>query len=129
MSYAALCALMMAIAAAGAAVLLLARARVSWSALGIGLAVVLAMTAVFDSLMIKAGLFGYSPETLLGLHVGAAPIEDFSYAVVASVLGPLLFCRLSTPWGTRSGCEAGTAPAASGLPEESSSSRHEEEAP
>lgn len=129
MSYAALSALMMAVAAAAATALLLARARVSWPALCIGLVVVLVMTAVFDSLMIKVGLFGYSPETLLGLHVGAAPIEDFGYALVASVLGPLLFCRLSTPWRARSGGEPDTAPGGSGRPERPSSSRHEDEAP
>ncbi len=49
------------------------------------------LTAVFDSLMIAAELFHYSPEHLLGLHIGLAPIEDFSYPIAGAFLLPALW--------------------------------------
>ena len=35
-----------------------------------------ALTAVFDNVMIAAGLFDYGHELLLGVYVGQAPVED-----------------------------------------------------
>lgn len=91
MSYWQLCLIMMAIAAAGCALLVAAGARPGWRPVLIGLAVVLVLTAVFDSIMIAVGLVAYDPGTLLGIHVGPIPVEDFSYAVVAAVGAPVLF--------------------------------------
>lgn len=55
-------------------------------------ALVLALlTAVFDNLMIAAGLFTYPPEHLSGLRVGLAPLEDFSYPVCAAFFVPAVF--------------------------------------
>lgn len=54
-------------------------------------AVVGVFTAVFDSLMIAAGLFSYAPEHLIGLHIGLAPVEDFAYVLAAAVLLPALW--------------------------------------
>ncbi len=53
--------------------------------------IVSAFTAVFDSLMIAAGLFTYAPEHLLGARVGLAPVEDFAYVLVAATLLPALW--------------------------------------
>ena len=53
-----------------------------------------ALTAVFDNVMIAAGLFTYPPEHLSGLRVGLAPLEDFSYAVCAAFLVPAVFALL-----------------------------------
>jgi lycopene cyclase domain-containing protein len=67
--------------------------RMAASALAAGVLVVL--TAVFDNLMIAAGLFTYPDEHLSGLRVGLAPVEDFSYAVCAAFLVPAVFVLLT----------------------------------
>ena len=55
----------------------------------------LVLTAVFDNVMIAAGLFTYPSEHLSGLRVGLAPIEDFSYPLAAAFLVPAVW----TLWG------------------------------
>lgn len=50
--------------------------------------VLIALTAVFDSLMIALGLFGYPAEHLTGIRIGLAPIEDFAYPLCAAFLVP-----------------------------------------
>lgn len=47
---------------------------------------VLVLTAVFDSLIIAAGIVGYDPTRILGIYIGRAPIEDFAYAAVSVML-------------------------------------------
>lgn len=64
------------------------------AATGIALAVVLVLTAVFDNVMISAGLFAYDPAHIAGLFVGSAPIEDFAYPVAAAVLLPSVWVLL-----------------------------------
>jgi lycopene cyclase domain-containing protein len=86
------------VAATAAVVLLSARRpafgpRMAASAIAAGVLVVL--TAVFDNLMIAAGLFTYPPEHLSGLRIGLAPLEDFSYAVCAAFLVPAVYSLLS----------------------------------
>ncbi|WP_460775223.1 lycopene cyclase domain-containing protein [Microbacterium sp. GXF7504] len=44
----------------------------------------LALTAVFDNVMIALDLFDYPAEHLSGLRIGLAPIEDFSYPLCAA---------------------------------------------
>lgn len=63
-------------------------------ALGLTLAAVLILTAVFDNVMIGIGLVAYDPVHLSGIFVGIAPIEDFSYAVFAAVVLPSLWSLL-----------------------------------
>lgn len=46
------------------------------------LVILLALTAVFDSLIIAAGIVGYDTQRILGLYIGRAPIEDFLYTIV-----------------------------------------------
>lgn len=58
------------------------------AALGVAAAALLVVTAVFDSLMIAAGLFTYDASALLGLHVGRAPVEDLAYPLGAVLLLP-----------------------------------------
>lgn len=53
--------------------------------------ILLALTAVFDNLMIAAGLFNYPAEHLSGIRIGLAPLEDFSYPLCAAFLVPALF--------------------------------------
>lgn len=53
-----------------------------------------ALTAVFDSAMIAAGLFTYAEEHLLGPRIGLAPVEDFAYPLAAAALLPALWTAL-----------------------------------
>ncbi|WP_251438694.1 lycopene cyclase domain-containing protein [Microbacterium sp. USTB-Y] len=50
-----------------------------------------ALTVVFDSLMIAAGLFTYDPERISGIRIGLAPIEDLAYPLAAALLGTALW--------------------------------------
>ena len=60
------------------------------------LAILLVLTAVFDSLIIWAGIVGYDTQKILGLYVGKAPIEDFFYAVLAVIIVPALWNLFDT---------------------------------
>lgn len=55
------------------------------------LAAVLGLTAIFDSLIIAAGIVGYDTGRILGIYIGRAPIEDFAYAAVSVMLVVLLW--------------------------------------
>lgn len=57
----------------------------------ITLTVLLLLTAVFDSLIVGLGIVGYNPDLLLGMYIGAAPIEDFFYAILAALIVPRLW--------------------------------------
>ncbi|WP_291050999.1 lycopene cyclase domain-containing protein [Herbiconiux sp.] len=63
-------------------------------ALGITMAVLLVLTAVFDNVMIAVGLVGYDPDLISGAFVGIAPLEDFAYAIAAVLLLPSLWLLL-----------------------------------
>jgi len=56
----------------------------------------LILTAVFDNVMIASGFFSYTPDKILGLYIGLAPIEDFMYAVLAAILVPILWRMFSS---------------------------------
>lgn len=66
--------------------------RMGASALAAAALVVL--TAVFDNLMIAAGLFTYPDDLISGIRVGLAPLEDFAYPVCAAFLVPAVFTLL-----------------------------------
>ena len=79
---------------AGAATLLVRsgrRAGIRLAPLLTVLVVVLALTAVFDNVMIGVGLVGYDAKTISGVFVGMAPLEDFAYAVAAVILLPSMW--------------------------------------
>ncbi|GAA1849331.1 lycopene cyclase domain-containing protein [Microbacterium koreense] len=57
--------------------------------------VLIALTAVFDNIMIAADLFTYPDEHLSGIRIGLAPIEDLSYAVCAAFLVPAIATLLA----------------------------------
>jgi lycopene cyclase domain-containing protein len=69
------------------------RRRLAASALGA--VVLLALTAIFDNVMIALDLFTYPPEHLSGLRIGLAPLEDFSYPLCAAFLIPAVFSLVS----------------------------------
>lgn len=53
--------------------------------------VLIMLTAVFDSLIITAGIVGYDIDKILGIYIGKAPIEDFFYAIMAAIVIPILW--------------------------------------
>ncbi len=55
----------------------------------------LALTAVFDSIMIGAGLFSYEESLILGIRIGLAPLEDFAYPLAIAVALPALWATLT----------------------------------
>lgn len=57
----------------------------------LSLIIVIVLTALFDPVMIGVGLVGYDPTKLLGMYWFGAPIEDFSYALLAVPLVALLW--------------------------------------
>jgi small toxic polypeptide LdrA/B/C/D len=69
--------------------------RARWVATGLAGVLLLVLTAVFDSVMIAAGLFGYADGTRLGPTVGLAPIEDFAYPIAAVLLVPAVWTLAS----------------------------------
>jgi lycopene cyclase domain-containing protein len=77
------------------ALVVLARAgrRVLVPAL-VALAALVALTAVFDNVIVGSGIVAYDPARILGLRLGVAPIEDFSYCVVAALALPALWVLL-----------------------------------
>lgn len=52
------------------------------------LVILLITTAIFDSLIVGAGIVAYDESQILGLRIGVAPIEDFFYALLAVILVP-----------------------------------------
>ncbi|MDQ0260821.1 lycopene cyclase domain-containing protein [Sinomonas atrocyanea] len=91
--------------AAALAALLVRRARRRpgpWAAILAGGAVLLVLTAAFDNVLILLGLYAYAPSALTGLFLGAVPIEDFAYPIVAAVLVPLLWRALTARQAVRS---------------------------
>lgn len=57
--------------------------------------ILFALTAVFDNVMIAAGLFTYPEEHLIGVRVGLAPLEDFAYPLSAAYLLPAVATLLA----------------------------------
>lgn len=72
-------------------VLLRVRRRHFNMAFCITLTALLLLTAIFDSLIVGLGIVGYNPDLLLGMYIGAAPIEDFFYAILAAFIVPRLW--------------------------------------
>lgn len=64
------------------------------AASGIAAAVLVVLTAIFDNVMIAAGLFAYPEELISGARIGLAPVEDFAYPVCAAFLVPAVFTLL-----------------------------------
>lgn len=82
-------------AAAGVALALIARPHAPRPvAVLVTIAALFLLTAVFDTIMIATGLFHYSPGHLLGLHIGLAPVEDFTYPLAGALLLPALWSAL-----------------------------------
>ncbi len=66
--------------------IVLVRGRMPWSTMGITLLVTLALTAVFDNVIIGVGLVAYDESLISGVKIGIAPIEDFAYTLSVVVI-------------------------------------------
>jgi len=66
----------------------LLRRRIHWSAVALTTVVLLVLTAVFDNVIIGLDIVRYGHEQLLGIYLGLAPIEDFSYPLAGVLLLP-----------------------------------------
>ena len=80
-----------------AAVLLLAlpvMAQIKWRAIAYATAALLAITAIFDNVIIGLGIVAYDPALITGIKVGLAPIEDFAYTVAAVMILPTVWILL-----------------------------------
>ena len=92
------------------------RAGPSLPAIGWSFLALAVMTAVFDNLMIAAGLFEFAPAHLVGLWIGKAPVEDLGYPAAAILLLPALWHLLAprSPHGTGARVDARAAGAGEG---------------
>ena len=59
-----------------------------------GLVVLVALTAVFDNVIVGSGVVAYDFTRILWIRLGVAPVEDFSYAIVAALALPALWVLL-----------------------------------
>lgn len=62
-----------------------------WRAAGLAAVLLLALTAIFDNVIIGTGLVAYDDSLIIGVRIGLAPIEDFAYTVAALVLLPAVW--------------------------------------
>ncbi|MCH8560023.1 lycopene cyclase domain-containing protein [Nesterenkonia sp. DZ6] len=84
-----------------AAVLL--RRTIHWGAAALTTALLLGLTAVFDNVIIGLDIVRYGHEHLMGLYLGLAPLEDFSYSLAAVLLLPAAWHLLRRRKPTRAG--------------------------
>lgn len=69
------------------------------------------LTMVFDTLMIAADLYVFDEDKILGVYLWGAPLEDFAYAIAASLGMPVLWTVLERREGRRDARGAGTGSA------------------
>jgi lycopene cyclase domain-containing protein len=80
------------IAASLLALLLVPKNR--WPAYLIAMVPMLALTAVFDNLIIASGIVAYDASKISGLFIGLAPIEDFAYTIAAVLIVPSVWSAM-----------------------------------
>jgi lycopene cyclase domain-containing protein len=78
------------------ALLLLLRTRLRrqlWRPLALTAAAALLYTAPWDNAIIRNGVWSYAPSRVLGLVIGAVPIEEYAFYLLQ-----VLFVGLLTVW-------------------------------
>jgi len=80
------------VAASLLALLLVPKNR--WPAYLVGLVPMVIMTAVFDNLLVSAGIVAYDPTKITGIMIGAVPIEDFAYTIAAVTIVPSVWSAM-----------------------------------
>ena len=83
--------LSIAVLAVIAAVTVPVLARLAHRPLLLTAGVLLALTVVFDNLIVGTGIVAYDPELISGIRIPVAPIEDLAYAIGAVLLVPTLW--------------------------------------
>ena len=57
-------------------------------------AVLLILTVLFDNILIWLDMYSYATDKILGIRLWLAPIEDFMYPLLATLLVPALWNKL-----------------------------------
>ena len=57
--------------------------------------VLIALTVVFDNVIVGVGLVDYDEDLILGVRMPIAPVEDLAYTVGAVILVPALWSWLA----------------------------------
>ncbi|WP_062290468.1 lycopene cyclase domain-containing protein [Demequina phytophila] len=57
--------------------------------------VLIALTTIFDNVIVGLGIVAYDESLISGVRVGSAPLEDFSYTLGAVMLVPALWTWLA----------------------------------
>jgi lycopene cyclase domain-containing protein len=65
-----------------------------WPAYLVGILPMLVITAVFDNLIVGAGIVDYDPSKISGIMVGIVPIEDFAYTIAAVLIVPSVWSAM-----------------------------------
>lgn len=76
------------------ATLLILVPRTRWGAYPVALIPMLILTAIFDNLIILAGIVDYDSSKISGIMIGVAPIEDFFYTLAAVLIVPSVWTFL-----------------------------------
>ena len=71
--------------------LVVSRSLVLNRAVYMTLVILIGFTIIFDSFIVLAGIVAYDWDKLLGITIGAAPVEDFFYALLAAFMIPGLW--------------------------------------
>ena len=69
---------------------LIMRKYLPWRSVAFATLVLLAITALFDNLIIGFGIVAYDENLISGIKIGLAPIEDFAYSLAAPLLIAIL---------------------------------------
>ena len=65
-----------------------------WPAYLVGILPMVALTAIFDNLIIAAGIVDYDMTKITGLTVGLVPVEDFAYTIAAVLIVPSVWSAM-----------------------------------
>ena len=60
--------------------------QLPWRAIRLATVALLAITAIFDNVIIGLGIVAYDETKISGIMIGLGPIEDFSYSLAAPIL-------------------------------------------
>ncbi|MCT1615270.1 lycopene cyclase domain-containing protein [Kocuria indica] len=72
-----------------------------WGSLVASFVLLVVLTAIFDNLMIAAGIMTYTEHNISGVQIGLAPLEDFAYPFAGVLLLPALWLLLGGARGAR----------------------------
>jgi lycopene cyclase domain-containing protein len=65
-----------------------------WQAYLVGMLPMIAVTAIFDNLIVAAGIVAYDPSKISGIMIGIVPIEDFAYTIAAVLIVPSVWSAM-----------------------------------